>query len=139
MEQTPPSIFNGRMTIEGPKGHRTFQIRTILKGKLKGKRKLELLIGTQNDDSSCYTPFAYVGDKTVYVWRKFQSTNGKPSLHEIYADMIAVRCGGFKSRYGKEYGQYKVLLEKRCLKCNRVLTHPDSIRMGVGPGPHKGD
>jgi hypothetical protein len=125
-----PSILthNGTITIHNPAtgGHRTFRIRTILRGKLKGKRVWELLVGPDNDRD--FMPIGFVDDGKATIWRK----------HEQRGDYQAFF----------EYKTFSILLERQqeyeargiryewaacCCRCNRTLTTPESIRDGIGP------
>ena len=47
---------------------------------------------------------------------------------------------GYFDKHGNRLGTsywlgdgYTLLLEGRCVRCNRKLTHPESIRLGIGP------
>ena len=127
-------IFNGRITIENSETgeHRTFSIKTQ-KADAKfapGKRILALLSGP--DNTRDYQGFAFVDDSGVHVWAKYKGTT-KPTAYDWYADMVSVLVGGFPSRYGKHYEGYEVHVAGRCLKCNRALTTPESIKSGIGP------
>jgi len=51
------------------------------------------------------------------------------STPEGYFDKDGNRIG---SSYWLADG-YTLLLEGRCVRCNRKLTHPESIRLGIGP------
>src|SRR6185369_7175488 len=65
-------LFNGRYTIESKQTgeHRTFWVETQPADAefAPGKRIVSLLTGSQNDDPSCYTPFAIVDDRGIHVW-----------------------------------------------------------------------
>lgn len=134
-EQTPPKIFNGKITIENTLSgeYRTFLIRTQ-KPDAKfapGRRIISLLIGP--DNLSHYSAFGFVSDSGVDVWSKFRGELCKPSAHEWFGDMVGVVVAKLPSRYGKTYEHYTAHVEGRCIKCNRTLTTPDSIRTGIGP------
>ncbi len=128
-----PALFNGKYTIDSPKGgHRTLRVSTQ-KANAKfaaGRRIIALLEGS--DNCTDYKGFAFLDDTYVSIWRKKCGTVGKPSAFEIYAAMLTdMNTKGEASRY---HGMgYRLLLEKTCIRCNRVLTHPESIRAGIGP------
>lgn len=127
-----PRIFNGIITITNAKGeHRTFRIHTVKKGGLIGKRLLSLLTGP--DNTSNYRSFGFVDEDGVRVWS--QHRNDKMKLW--YAELVAVLVGKFEptTDLGRKIdaSKYEVLHEGRCVRCNRKLTHPESIKSGIGP------
>lgn len=109
---------NGTITITNKEteGHRTFRIKTE---KWCNKRVIRLLNGPDNENN--YKAFAFANDNGVKVWdsRKNQGHWDK------YADMLA-RPEVYKTKC--EY-----LYSGRCRKCNRKLTVPESIKLGIGP------
>lgn len=124
-------IFNGRFTIESPRGgHKTFQIKTAKAGKLKGCRIVSLLIGS--DNLRDYKGFAFATDEGIKVWRNYKGQPGAPSKHEKMVMVLwSLATEGQDSPY---YSMgYRLLVEGTCIRCNRTLTHPESIRSGIGP------
>ena len=118
-------IFNGTYTITSPNGdHRTLRVRTKRNGPLKGKRVLELLHGP--DNTSDYLGIAFVEDEDVKVWRKQRGT-----MNEKIARMFLVMAVT-EDNTPKRIG-YELRCSKRCMRCNRLLTHPDSLDTGIGP------
>lgn len=124
--------YNGTLTVTNPATgqHRTFRIKTVMKGQLKGLRVLQLLIGP--DNQSDYKGFAFVqpsGRVTVWTSCKGREENGvkTQSVFEQLA-MIVERSAWYAQHRGLEY-QYSVL----CRRCNRELTDPESIASGIGP------
>jgi hypothetical protein len=133
---TSTIIPNGFFTITSPTGeHRTFQVKTVLKGSLEGKRTLGLLEGPNN--TSDYRPFAFVNDNGITVWRKnrgqpdTETGEVKASFHEKAArliwNLLTVENSGFEKQ------GFRVEISKRCLVCNRVLSTPESLEIGIGP------
>lgn len=120
-----PRIHNGRFTIESPKGgHRTFQIKTAQRGNLKGSRIVSLLIGP--DNMSNYKGFGFLQEDGIRVWNKYRGTD-----YDKLADVLwSLAAEGEQSRY-YQIG-YRLLVEARCVRCNRTLTTPESIRRGIG-------
>ena len=120
------TIFNGIYTISSPSGQRrTFKINTCKSGNLEGKRILSLLVGSDNNSS--YLGFGFVDDNGIKVWRKYSNTD-----YEKFANCLwEMAANGTDSRF-KAMGM-ELLLEGRCLICNRRLTTPESIRTGIGP------
>jgi len=120
-------LFNGIYTyINTVKNtHRTFKVYTVKKGNLEGKRLVSLLSGPDNNNN--YKAFAFVNDSSINTFKKYQGT-----ICELYAKMIQdITIKGEISNYIKK--GVIVKLEKRCLRCNRRLTHPESLRTGIGP------
>lgn len=121
-------IFNGIYTIASPKGgHRTLSIRTQAPDATfaPGKRILALLSGPNNEDD--YRGFAFLWDNcTMGVWRKHRGTD----LEKIGAMLLQLlrEPDGQLYRLG-----YRVECSKRCLRCNRTLTTPQSLDLGYGP------
>lgn len=133
-------IFNGTYTVQNTKTgeHRTFRISTVERKK-GGRpwRKVEVLVGS--DNTRDYRGFAQVGERDIIVWRRvtaFGNTPApaRPNAYDWYADMLNALLYKRPSRYGKGlYQEYTVMVEKRCLDCNRKLTHPESLISGYGP------
>jgi len=125
---------NGEFTIASPKGgHRTFRIKTVKHGSLKGKRILALLNGPDNTTS--YVGFAFV-NKTATgfdVWNRYKKNPFSTGTDwEFYATMLAeMILKGDESIFVAK--GYRLLSSTRCRVCNRLLTHPNSIDSGIGP------
>lgn len=125
--RTAPAIHNGYLTITNPVtgNHRTFRIRTQPADArfAPGERVVGLLTGPDNTED--YQGFGFVQpDGSIRVWRSKRG-DGAPSEWERFADLIARRV---------EYEGRLVYQEsRRCLRCNRELTDPTSIELGIGP------
>lgn len=127
-------VFNGTYTIHNTATdeHRTFSVRTQADDArfAPGKRIVALLTGPDNEED--YDGFAFVDDRGVYVWRKKQGVAGKPTSYDVFAAMIwSLATRGEVSEWFSR--GYRLLMEGRCIRCNRKLTHPDSIKTGIGP------
>lgn len=129
-QQNPPRIFNGKITIVNRQGeHRTFQIKTQKKDArfAPGKRIIALLSGPDNQHD--FMSFGFVDDNGVHVWQKHRT---KSFLW--FAELINVLVGKLPSTCKAElFEGYEVMISKRCLRCNRELTTPESIESGIGP------
>lgn len=127
MSEPVSKIFNGTYTVTSPKGgHRTFSIRTAKNGKLKGSRILSMLTGPNNTRD--YTGFGFVNENGVAIWGKRKDN---PDW-EKYAKLLwSLATEGEVSPY--YLMGYRLLVEGTCIRCNRKLTHPDSIASGIGP------
>jgi len=136
------TLPNGTFTIESPKGgHRTFRVATVKRGKLEGKRILSLLSGADNEGD--YQGFAFVMERGVIVWRKFRAPMSVAFIDGVSWDTnwsawqkMATMLWSLSER-GEESKWhdrgYRLLWEGRCVRCNRKLTVPESIRSGIGP------
>lgn len=116
---------NGEITIHNPKTgqHRTFKITTRPKTAkfAPGKRVVAILDGPDNESS--YTPFGFVQPSgVVTVWRKKRGGN-----FDVYARMLAAP-EAYEEKHGVEF-----MFATRCRMCNRKLTTPRSIEIGIGP------
>ena len=148
MEAAAPRIKNGTFTITFRNGdHRTLKVHTVKAGPLAGKRLLSLLTGP--DNTSDYTAFAFVDDDRVTVWKKFRAALASFGTFRGYEWEKSSHKGGYWTRWQKaaaiftdlvlrERGYWTsegctLLVEGRCCVCNRKLTTPDSIRLGIGP------
>jgi len=133
-------IPSGIFTISGPFGHRTFSVeRQDEKANFcPGKRIVYLLVGRDNEHD--WKAFGFVHDGAVRwpisVYQKLRGEPGDRSVYEEYAERLThMICGGFR-RFSGPDGQvhtYKLLLSRRCFRCDQRLTDPESIRTGLGP------
>jgi len=128
-------IFNGSYTIKNERTgeHRTFLVKTQKEDArfAAGERVAALLTGPNNE--SDYQGFAFVKGDGVVVWKKKRGDRQNPTSFDWFADMLNVKVLGQLSRFGKSYEEYSCQCEKRCLRCNRKLTHPESLLSGFGP------
>jgi hypothetical protein len=132
---TPPRIKNGRFTLRNRQTgeHRTFSIRTQKKDArfAPGKRIISLLTGP--DNTADYQSFGFVDDNGIHVWEKLRGGkvwHHKKSKYDWFAIMLWEAVTIPRGRFAREY---EVMLEGRCVVCNRVLTEPRSIESGIGP------
>lgn len=108
---------NGKITISNPNtgNHRTFQIKTVKKGNLAGKRILSMLIGPDNEQD--YLGIGFVDDTGIKIWNRHKGT-----LYEKTANcLLKIEELGLISQFST-----------RCRKCNKPLTRPKSILTGIG-------
>lgn len=135
----PPAIFNGYLTLHNRKTgeHRTFRIRTQKKNArfAPGKRVISLLTGP--DNTSHYQQFGFVDEHGIHVWDKLKGekvwhrkTCYRKSKYEWFAIMLWGVATDSSSNWARDY---ELLIEGRCIICNRLLTEPTSIKSGVGP------
>lgn len=129
-------VYNGKYTIENSNGeHRTFSIKTQSKDAnfAPGKRVIGLLTGSNNELD--YTGFAFLSDDDeIVVWKsKRIDASGKPTIFMWYKYILEVLLCGFPNTKNLDMTRYKVFEERRCMRCNRTLTTPESIQRGIGP------
>jgi hypothetical protein len=125
-------VFNGHYTIKSSWSgdHRTFKIHT--QGEktefAPGQRIVSLLTGTENDSDSSYTGFAFIDDDGIHVWTKKRGEG----LWEKYAEMLwSLALDSALSPWAVK--GFTIMGEGRCIRCNRLLTEPNSIKSGIGP------
>lgn len=113
-------IPNGTFTLRRPDGtHRTFRVRTQREDArfAPGRRIIGFLSGP--DNTSNYTWFGFV-DVRIVFWRRFlgrERLRRDVELLEAYFNR----------------GEGHVDEARSCLRCNRLLTTPESISRGIGP------
>lgn len=120
-------IYNGFVTVENPAtgNHRTFRIKSEVWNEEQEnettKRVVALLTGPDRDDWRAWVKFGDVRSGRVSVWPKYRGT-----AFEKLAKILDFPNRGEAS--GLVY-----LFEGCCRRCNRKLTTPESIRLGLGP------
>lgn len=123
-------LFNGFYTIESTRTgeHRTFMVRTEFNE--EGTcRSISLFTGTENDNPDHYTLFGFVSEAGIEV---NASKRGSGRQFDTYAEMLwSLSLDGAFSPWAER--GYRLHLEGRCLRCNRLLTTPESVRRGIGP------
>lgn len=124
----PNGIVTFRNTETGE--HRTFRMSTQkMDSKFApGKRIISLLVGS--DNTSDYKGFGFITDSNdrIALWKK----NAESKTFLYYKLLIENAFGKPADGHNRFY-KYEMLLEKYCLRCNRLLTHPESIESGIGP------
>ena len=114
---------NGEITIENSKTGewRTFKIKTQSRDSnfAPGKRIVSLLTGSDNTTS--YTSFGFVNDGVIHIWNK-----KKTKTFYYYKNMLEEPERWEERGYVYQYAG-------TCRSCNRKLTTPRSIKLGIGP------
>lgn len=148
-----PRVHNGAYTVSHEKhGHFTVKLYTApANSDLAGRRILALLCGPSNETDWQGVAFwneeqdvqwaavwsRHASDRNareypIDGWHWGERWNTIEKKLAIWAD-LAVR-GWTEERHGHWYGNgYRLLREGRCVVCNRLLTHPESIELGIGP------
>jgi len=114
-------LAEGGYTVVLPSGaHRTIRVEAAPPGFRAADLIVTLLCGPDNHND--YRPFAHVTPAgTVRVWERFRNDG---LLAQVVEVLTSDPFGAARS-YGLRSGQ--------CSRCQRLLTHPDSIRRGIGP------
>lgn len=112
------TTHNGCITIvSGRTGaHRTIRVKYA---KSMGKRIIEMLVGNDNENS--YKGFGTVeADGKITLWRGRDS-----DFFRILAKMV-MNPEEWLDRATFQF-------EGKCIRCNRKLTNPESLKSGIGP------
>lgn len=129
-------IHNGIYTVKNRETgeYRTFKIRTISEDSRFAPGERTIAILTSPDNNRGYTQFGFVTDAGIAIWRKKQGGKNQAwTKWQWFAFMVwdvLTNDGAVMKEKGKEYD---VELSKRCLRCNRRLTTPESLKHGIGP------
>lgn len=117
------NTHNGIFTVESNAtgDSRTFRIHTQGEDAdfMPGRRLLSLLTGP--DNNSDYTSFGYFHEGRVVLWKKHRE-----SKFYLWAKRFIENPDSYEDKVS-------ILFEGRCIRCNRKLTTPESIRDGIGP------
>ena len=145
LPSTAPNVHGGTYTVTHPKrGHWTVKCHTVQSGPLAGKRILSLLVGPDNVNSFAGVAFWDDEQRRAVMWKSNRSTACKHGIIDgygwgelwnetekklaVWADLVLRKERGYWRSEGCE-----LLLESRCVACNRKLTTPESIKSGIGP------
>ncbi len=125
-------VFNGIYTVKSAQtgDHRTFKIHAQDEKAefAPGKRIVSLLTGSENSADESYTGFAFIDDDGIHVWSKKRGQG----LWETYADMLwSFSLDAAGSPWAAK--GFTIMGEGRCVRCNRLLTEPTSLKTGIGP------
>lgn len=124
-------IPNGTFTVMSSRTgeHRTFRISKAKKG---NPRFIGLLTGPDNERS--YTGFALISDddRRIVVFKKHRGTKDQPSIYEKYACLLECMLTRQGDEWYIERG-YSIEGSKKCARCGRTLTEPQSLAVGIGP------
>lgn len=157
------ALQNGTYTISHPKrGHFTVKVHTAQQGQLAGRRIISMLTGPDNtadyrgvafwnDDERDHEGKRWPQAK---VWSRFrgprselpldgyhyQYQGGWNSVEQklaIFLDLAlrALNVGEDGRDLGSHWRSqgYEIQRSSRCVRCNRELTDPESLRIGQGP------
>lgn len=132
-----PYIPNGTFTIGAGDTHWTFRIYTARRGPLQGKRIIKRLM-----QDGTYKGFAFVTRTgSVRVWRSYYEDEAAGEAYIGASRLLLTALEGNYDRQSTEWSgtyvsgntHYSVQASTVCRVCNRQLTEPESIRLGIGP------
>lgn len=122
------ATHNGIITVENTNRgtHRTFRIKTQKDDDsfAPGERILSLLTGPDNTNDYMQIGFVKTnksGRAYVILWRRHRNDTMQ-ALVKVLLNTDHYRKLGVRYHH-----------EGRCIKCNRCLTTPESVRNGIGP------
>ncbi len=125
------ATHNGKITIKNrATGQwKTFKIHTQKKDAsfAPGERIVSLLTGPDNENS--YKGFGFVKpDGSIILWKK-----ARTPAFRAFASLLRHTRHGQAAQTETAPNGYEYLYKGRCRCCNRTLTTPDSVRLGIGP------
>jgi hypothetical protein len=123
------ATHNGFVTIRSKRtgDHRTIKVSTQAEDAkfFPGRRLVSLLVGP--DNQADYRSFGYVDGDRVVLWKKHRESD--------FFAWIATAL----ANPGHFSDTAEFMTDARCVRCNRPLTDPDSIRLGIGPTCREAD
>lgn len=125
----PVAIQDGIYTVHGPRGRRTFRVRHQEADArfMPGRQLIAVLTGADNEND--YTTVGWLRpDGSAVMFRKHRGTD----FHRI---VDAFRGIYLRNPLGEQMlgAGYELLESRRCFRCFRPLTTPESIDRGYGP------
>lgn len=133
-------IPNGVYTVSDGSEHLTYRIHTVRRGSLQGKRiiKRQLNYGE-------FKGFAFLTRTGhIKVWRSFYEDEAANERYIVWARLLLIALNerfsdgysgedeSFEFTYAAGDG-YLIQASVYCRRCNRALTDPTSITLGIGP------
>ncbi len=123
IEGSGAEIANGIYTVRFENGdYRTIKITKGWAALEEGMQVAKFLSGSDNESS--YQGFAFIQGSKAQVWRRFAE-------HEGLSLALGILMGSKEAQLaaGAAYAQSS----GRCFICNRTLTTPASLDLGIGP------
>lgn len=128
-EPVTPVVHSGTYTIvlNEAGDYRTIRISDVPEsmGKPKGMQIAAYLSGPDNEAS--YMGFAFVTSGTYHPWKNWSTDLASMTFKAL----VVLLESNAETR--AEYGYAYAVESGRCYRCNRKLTVPASISMGLGP------
>lgn len=122
--------FNGTFTLTSKRtgNHITVKAETVKEDSrweaARGKQVFKFMVGRDNENS--FACVGFIENGRLNMFKKFQNQYSNRVQAAQYAAQVLAQ--------GIEEDD-SVLVEgaKCCLRCNRKLTNPESLRTGIGP------
>lgn len=111
-------IQKGYFTVQDEDGHRTYRFR-----EWNNRTVISLLTGRDNEND--YTAFGFLFGEKVRFWRKVEWSS--EVRERTLADIATIL--GDPEDAGKRFARES----KKCARCGRTLTNPDSLDAYLGP------
>lgn len=120
------AITDGTYTLAYKDGsHFTFEVETVKKGALEGKRIISYLAGSDNTND--FRGFAFLDETDcVILWKKFRDGTLVERAKHL---QILFTMPDRLEQAGMDYA----VASGCCRRCRRKLTVPTSIHRGYGP------
>lgn len=134
------TLYDGRYTIpfdlgDGKKRHITLWVSTRKKGSWIGQRRIRVFHRRDNQQPSSYLDVAYIKDNTIHFVESFFSNQtvgwAKLQVAKQAVDLLMNSKEDDAVKFGMQYA----LLSRRCWRCHRVLTNPETLKLKSGCGP----
>jgi hypothetical protein len=120
-------IPNGTFTLvnKATDTHITLRIHTVKSGDLKGKRIISKMNG--RDNTRDYQGIAFLNKQDTYsLWARHRTDKNASTISILLAMIIKGKESRFSDRV-------EIKESRKCLRCNRKLTNPQSVEDGIGP------
>jgi len=116
-------------TVDNGKGeHYTYRVEAKeASGSYPAAHFVKLLTGPDNNADYTYIGKLQAQDLTFHLTPKSKATDDAKSIKVLRWALHMIKAS-------KQLPEgYRIQHEGRCGRCNRVLTHPESIESGIGP------
>ena len=123
---TATRIHDGFYTVQHGTSHKTFRLQTQPADAAFAPNKQVIGYLAGSDNTSDYRNFAFVIDGTIRPWKRYNTG------YEQVLQAAKYLVSGPSESHEKAGLMYS-LDSKRFWRCNRLLTHPESIATGLGP------
>lgn len=132
-------LFDGRFTIPFKKDdndrlrHVTLWITTrSAKHHFAGSRRIRLMHGRRNERD--YIDIAYItpSGELRFINDFFLDPMMHPQKKQVAKKAVEILVTGNEQ---VEYGMYFALISRKCFRCGRVLTNPETLKLQSGCGP----
>lgn len=131
-------LHDGRFTIpfqlsDGKKRHITLWI-TTRKKKYAGQRRIRVFHG--RDNTRDYVDAAYIDlNGTLHFLNSFFRDPSVSKAKLMVAEQAITMLAKSTEEELVQFGMQYALLSRRCWRCHRVLTNPETLKLQSGCGP----